>query len=70
MFEQFKYDFFKSLIHEFRLIKNQFRFIETDRGSQKSLNTISIDRKTDWINRKSRKNNILEKITWFLKKTP
>ena len=51
MFEQFKYDFFKNLIHKFRLIENQFRLIETDRGSQKTLNAILIDRKIDWINR-------------------
>ena len=47
--------FFKNLIHEFQLIEKQFRLIETDRGSQKILNAISIDRKTDWINRKSGK---------------
>ena len=68
MFEQVKSDFLKNLIHEFRLIENQFQLIETDRGSQTILNAISIDRKIDWINRKSKKNSILEKITWFLKK--
>ena len=47
-FEQVKSDFLKNLIHEFRLI-------ETDRGSQKILNAISIYRKIDWINRKSKK---------------
>ena len=52
MFEQVKYEFFKNLIHEFRLIENQFWLIETDRGSQKILKEFSIDQKTDWINQK------------------
>ena len=55
MFEQVKTEFLKNLIHEFRLIKNQFRLIETNRSSQKILKEISIDRKIDWINRKSGK---------------
>ena len=55
MFEQVKTEFLKNLIHEFRLIENQFRLIETDRSSHKILKEISIDRKTDWINRKSGK---------------
>ena len=64
MFEQVKTEFLKNLIHEFRLIKNQFRLIETDRSSHKILKEISIDRKIDWINRKSgkqhfRKNNLI-----------
>ena len=46
--EQVKFDFFKNLIHKFQLI-------EIDRGSQKILNAISIDRKTDWINQNSGK---------------
>ena len=33
--------FFKNLIHEFWLIENQFRLIETDRGSLKNFKTIS-----------------------------
>ena len=41
-----------------------FRLIETDRGSQEILKTISIDKKTDRINRKSenqhfRENNLI-----------
>ena len=44
--------FFKNLIHDIRLIEKQFRSIETDRGSPKILKEISIDQKTDWINRK------------------
>ena len=56
-FEQVKNWFFKNLIHEFWLI-------ETDRGSQEILKTISIDKKTDRINRKSenqhfRENNLI-----------
>ena len=54
-FEQVKSDFFKNLIHDFQLIENQFQLIETDRGSQTILNAILIDRKIDWINRKSGK---------------
>ena len=41
---------FKNLIHEFRLIKNQFWLIETNGGFFKNFKTISIDRKIDWIN--------------------
>ena len=33
--------FFKNLIHKFRLIKNQFQLIKTDRGSLKFFKTIS-----------------------------
>ena len=40
-FEQVKSDFLKNLIHEFRLIENQFQLIETDRGFFKSFQTIS-----------------------------
>ena len=47
--------FFKKQIHNVRLIKKQVWSIELDRGSHKFLNKISIDRKTDWINRKSGK---------------
>ena len=35
--EQVKIDIFKNLIHEFRLIENQFRSIETNRGSLKKI---------------------------------
>ena len=43
---------FENLIHDIRLIEKQFRSIEIDRGSPKILKEISIDQKTDWINRK------------------
>ena len=36
-FEQVKLSFFKNLIHDFQLIENQFRLIETDIGSLKIL---------------------------------
>ena len=45
----------KKLIHNFRLIENQFQLIETDRGSLKIFKTILIDRKTDSINRNRQK---------------
>ena len=35
--------FFLNLIHDIRLIKKQFRSIETDRDSPKILKEISID---------------------------
>ena len=44
-FEQVKFEFLKKLMYNFRLIKNQFRLIETDISSQKILKEISIDRK-------------------------
>ena len=52
---------FKNLILDIRLI-------ETDRDSIKILNTISIDRKTDWINQNFGKTEFLKKINRFLKK--
>ena len=55
VFEKVKIRFLKNLIYDIRLIEKQFRSIETDRGSPKILKEISIDRKTVWINRKSRK---------------
>ena len=55
MFEQVKTEFLKNLIHDVRLIEKQVRSIEPDRGSLKFLKRISIDRKTEWINRKSGK---------------
>ena len=61
--EQVKFDFFKNLIHKFQLI-------EIDRGSQKILNAISIDRKTDWINRNSGKTEFLKKNNLVFEKTP
>ena len=51
----------KKIIHDFRLVENQFRLIETDRGSLKILNAISIDRKTNWINRNSGKTEFFKK---------
>ena len=51
----------KKLIHDFQLIENQFRLIEIDRSSQKILNVISIDQKTDWINQNSGKTEFFEK---------
>ena len=59
---------FKKLIHDIRLIENQFRLIETDKSSHKILKVISINRKTDWINQNFEKTEFLKKITWFLKK--
>ena len=68
-FEQVKIWLLKKLIYDFWLIENQFRLIEIDRSSQKILKEISIDWKTDWINRNSGKTEFfLKKITWFLKK--
>ena len=55
MFEQVKTEFLKNLIHDVRLIEKQVRSIEPGRDSLKILKRISIDRKIDWINRKSRK---------------
>ena len=45
MFEQVKYEFLKNLIHEFRLIENQLRLIETDRGFFKNVKTRSEERR-------------------------
>ena len=68
VFEKVKFRFLKNLIHNIRLIEKQFRSIEPDRGSLKFLKEISIDRKTDWINRKFGKTFFLgKKKTWFLK---
>ena len=71
-FEQVKLWFLKNLIHDFRLIENQFRLIETDKGFFKNFKTILIDRKADWINRsRQRLTKFLErkKKTQFLKRT-
>ena len=64
-FEKVKIHVLKNLIHNVRLIEKQVRLIEPDRGSLKFLKRISLDRKTDWINRKSGKNIFLEKLTDF-----
>ena len=58
------------MFNDFRLIEKQFRSIELDRGSPKILKEISIDRKTIWINRKSRKNIFLEKNNLIFENTP
>ena len=54
-FEQIKIWLSKKLIQDFWLIENQFWLIETDKSSQTILKEISINRRTDWINRKSGK---------------
>ena len=55
MFESVKELFLKNLKHDVRLIEKQVQSIEPGRGSQNFLNKISIDRKSDWINRNSGK---------------
>ena len=55
MFESVKELFLKNLKHDIRLIEKQVRSIEVGRGSQNFLNKISIDQKSDWINRNSGK---------------
>ena len=51
VFESVKTLFLKNWIHDVRLIEKQVRSIEPGRGSLNFLNRISIDRKSDWINR-------------------
>ena len=58
----------KSLFTIFDWLKISFNWSKHTEAHLKILNTISIDRKTDWINRNSRKTEFLKKITWFLKK--
>ena len=55
MFETVKELFLKNLKHDVRLIEKQVRSIEPGRGSLNFLNKISIERKSDWINRNSGK---------------
>ena len=55
VFKSVKERFLKNLKHDVRLIEKQVRSIEPGRGSQNFLNKISIDRKSDWINRNSGK---------------
>ena len=55
VFESVKALFLKNLKHDIRLIEKQVRLIKPGRGSLNFLNKISIDRKSDWINRNSRK---------------
>ena len=49
--------FKKNMIHDVQLIEKQVRPIELGRDSLKFLNAISIDRKTDSINRNCKKMN-------------
>ena len=51
VFESVKALFLKNLKHDVRLIEKQVQSIEPGRGSLNFLNKISIDRKSDWINR-------------------
>ena len=55
VFESVKELFLKNLKHDVRLIEKQVRSIEPGKGSLNFLNKISIDRKSDWINRNSGK---------------
>ena len=55
VFESVKELFLKNLKHDVRLIEKQVRSIEPGRGSLNFLNKISIERKSDWINRNSGK---------------
>ena len=55
VFESVKALFLKNLKHDVRLIEKQVRSIEPDKGSLNFLNKISIDQKSDWINRNSEK---------------
>ena len=55
MFETVKELFLENLKHDVRLIERQVRSIELGRGSLNFLNKISIERKSDWINRNSGK---------------
>ena len=52
---QSKYYLKKNLNHDVRLIEKQVQSIEPGRGSLNFLNRISIDRKSNWINRNSGK---------------
>ena len=56
--EQVKSEFFKKKLYSRCLIdQKQVRLIEPDRGSQKFLKAILIDRKTDSIDRNCKKMN-------------
>ena len=65
MFELVKALFLKNLKYNVRLIEKQVRSIEPGRGSLNFLNKISIDRKSDWINRNSEKTAFLRNILIF-----
>ena len=59
-FERVKHWILKNLIHDIRLIEKQYWSIETDRDSLKFLIAISIDQKTDSIDRNCKKNEFLK----------
>ena len=61
-FEWVKHWILKNLNHKIRLIEKQFRSIEIDRNLQKFLIAISIDRKTNSIDRNCRKKKEFLKI--------
>ena len=50
----------KKLIHDIRLIEKQFRLIEIDKDPLEFFIAISIDRKTDSIDRNCKKNEFLK----------
>ena len=54
-FESVKHCLKKNLIHNVRLIEKQVRSIEPGKGLLKFFKKISIDQKSDWINRNSGK---------------
>ena len=55
VFELVKALLLRNLKHDVRLIEKQVRSNEPGRGLLNFLNKISIDRKSDWINRNSGK---------------
>ena len=60
-FESVKHCFKKkNLIHDVQLIEKQVQSIEPGRGLLKFFKRISIDRKSDWMNRNSGKNSFLK----------
>ena len=61
-FEKVQLSFLKNLIHEFRLVENHPRPIETDRNSLSQILKISIGQKTEWTDR------IRQRLTIFLEK--
>ena len=70
VFESVKTLFLKNWIHDVRLIEKQVRSIEPGRGSLNFLNRISIDRKSDWINRNSGKKQLFRKINLIFESLP
>ena len=51
----------KNLIHNVRLIEKEVRSIEPGKGLLKFFKRILINRKSDWINRKSGKKHLFRK---------